>query len=106
MKLIKIFTTIIFCVFFISGCSSEKKTLSGKKKNNTDEFLVKKKNPLVLPPNFNDLPKPETPNIKKNDQDTNLDFSGVLKDSKSKKKENKKTNNNLEKSISKILNSN
>ena len=59
-----------------------------------------------MPPNFNDLPKPETSNIKNNDQDTNLDFSGVLKNKKSKKKENKKTNNNLEKSISKILNSN
>ena len=40
MKLIKIFTTIIFCVFFISGCTSVKETLSGKKKNNTDDLNV------------------------------------------------------------------
>ena len=97
---------IISIVVFLHGCKSVTEGFSLKKGNNADEFLVEKKNPLVLPPNFNDLPKPETPNIKKNDQDTNLDFSGVLKDSKSKKKENKKTNNNLEKSISKILNSN
>ena len=26
---------------------------------NSDEFLVIKKNPLILPPNFNDLPTPK-----------------------------------------------
>ena len=29
-----------------------------KKGNTGDEFLVEKKNPLVLPPNFNELPEP------------------------------------------------
>ena len=29
------------------------------KKQNSDEFLVKKENPLVLPPNFDDLPEPQ-----------------------------------------------
>ena len=33
--------------------------MSGKKYENSDEFLVIKKNPLVLPPNFNDLPSPK-----------------------------------------------
>ena len=33
--------------------------MSGKKYENSDEFLVIKKNPLVLPPNFNDLPTPQ-----------------------------------------------
>ena len=33
--------------------------MSGKKYENSDEFLVIKKNPLVLPPNFNDLPTPK-----------------------------------------------
>ena len=105
MKLKKYFTTIILCIFFTSGCSSVKETLSGKKNyNNSDEFLVKKKNPLVMPPDFNKLPKPEQKNIE--DDDQNLDLSGVLKTSKNEKKENKKKNNSLEKSISKILNSN
>ena len=30
----------------------------GKKKKSGDEFLVQKKHPLVLPPDFNDLPVP------------------------------------------------
>jgi len=36
-----------------------KDALTGKKYENSDEFLVIKKNPLVLPPNFNDLPTPK-----------------------------------------------
>ena len=32
--------------------------LTLKKKNNADEFLVEKKSPLVLPPNYGELPLP------------------------------------------------
>ena len=32
--------------------------MSGKKKPPGDEFLVEKKNPLVLPPEFGELPVP------------------------------------------------
>ena len=41
-----------------ASCQSVKNALSGAKQENSDEFLVQKKNPLVLPPNFNDLPEP------------------------------------------------
>jgi len=33
--------------------------LTGAKKNSADEFLIKKKDPLILPPDFEDLPAPE-----------------------------------------------
>ena len=33
--------------------------LTLKKRNTADEFLVEKKNPLVLPPVYGDLPLPE-----------------------------------------------
>ena len=42
------------------SCQSVKEGLSGKKKTNSDEFLVEKKNPLVLPPDFTKLPEPTT----------------------------------------------
>ena len=32
--------------------------LAIKKKNSSDEFLVEKKSPLVLPPDYNELPIP------------------------------------------------
>ena len=40
--------------------SEAKKVLSNEKIKTTDEFLVKKRDPLVLPPNYKDLPKPGT----------------------------------------------
>ena len=42
----------------ITSCQSIKNAVSGVKKENSDEFLVQKKNPLVLPPDFTDLPVP------------------------------------------------
>ena len=45
--------------FFLTSCQSVKDGLSGKKRENSDEFLVQKKNPLVMPPDFEKLPKPK-----------------------------------------------
>ena len=53
----------------LSACQNVQDGLSGKKKNNSDEFLVQKKNPLVLPPDYKKLPKPETLGSKKNNEE-------------------------------------
>ena len=50
---------LIIALFFLSSCQNVKDALTGKKYENSDEFLVIKKNPLVLPPNFNELPTPK-----------------------------------------------
>jgi len=50
--------SLIF-VFFLTSCQSVKDGLSGKKSENSDEFLVQKKNPLVTPPDYLKLPKPK-----------------------------------------------
>ena len=43
----------------ITYCGSAKDALVGKKRSEqSDEFLVKKKNPLQMPPEMNKLPKP------------------------------------------------
>tara|TARA_A100001388_G_C28327927_1_gene293057 strand:- start:124 stop:426 length:303 start_codon:yes stop_codon:yes gene_type:complete len=44
---------------FLSACESAREGFTLKKKDNSDEFLVEKKNPLVMPPNYENLPKPE-----------------------------------------------
>ena len=54
----KIFFLVI-SLLLLCSCQGVKDALSGKKYENSDEFLVIKKNPLILPPNFNDLPTPE-----------------------------------------------
>ena len=59
MKLNKILIIFIFAnIFFLNSCESIKNAVTGKKKPPGDEFLVEKKNPLVLPPEFGELPVP------------------------------------------------
>ena len=49
-------------LFFLSSCGDTwqavKKGLTNQKEKSTDEFLVKKKDPLNMPPKWKDLPKP------------------------------------------------
>ncbi len=50
---------IIIALIFVYSCSGAKDALQGKKRSEqSDEFLVEKKNPLELPPDFDDLPVP------------------------------------------------
>ena len=39
--------------------SSVKKGLTGEKENSMDEFFIEKKDPLIIPPDFEDLPTPD-----------------------------------------------
>ena len=50
---------LVISLLILCSCQNVKDALTGKKYENSDEFLVIKKNPLVLPPNFNDLPTPK-----------------------------------------------
>ena len=50
---------LLIVLLFINSCGSVGEALQGKKRSDQgDEFLIDKKNPLVLPPNFDKLPKP------------------------------------------------
>ena len=44
--------------FLITSCESVREGITGSKNQSTDEFLVKKKDPLILPPDFENLPNP------------------------------------------------
>ena len=55
----------------MSACNSVKDGLTLKKKTGADEFSVKKKNPLVLPPEFNDLPTPDETSTSQEEESTN-----------------------------------
>ena len=61
-KIIYLFSVI----FFIASCetmNSVKRGLTGEKRQSTDEFLIKKKDPLVMPPNYSNLPTPDETNL-------------------------------------------
>ena len=55
----KNFFLLFIILSVLTSCQSVKDGLTGKKQNNSDEFLVKKKNPLVLPPDYGKLPTPD-----------------------------------------------
>ena len=58
MKKIKSLITIFLSLLFLNSCGSVAEGLGGSKKKGSDEFLIEKKAPLVLPPSFGDLPEP------------------------------------------------
>tara|TARA_Y100000813_G_scaffold153151_1_gene113322 strand:+ start:65 stop:379 length:315 start_codon:yes stop_codon:yes gene_type:complete len=50
---------LILLIPILINCSGVKEALEGQKRSNqSDEFLVKKKNPLQMPPDINKLPQP------------------------------------------------
>ncbi len=63
MKKLKIFLILNFMFALLASCGVVKEGFSNQKKNNSDEFLVEKKSPLLMPPNFNELPVPNSENI-------------------------------------------
>jgi hypothetical protein len=52
------FVILSLMVLILTSCQSVVDGISMKKKNNTDQFLIEKKSPLVLPPDFDELPEP------------------------------------------------
>jgi len=53
---------LMMLIFLVTSCadswSNVKRGLTGAKQKSTDEFLVQKKDPLILPPDFASLPSP------------------------------------------------
>ena len=68
MKLFKLFIAISIAIT-LSSCGTVKDAFSNQKKNNSDEFLVEKKSPLVMPPDYNELPLPNEEKMKKETKD-------------------------------------
>ena len=70
MKYLRIFILISSVLIFYS-CGTIKEGFSNQKKNNSDEFLVEKKSPLVMPPDYNKLPVPNEV-LDKNEQNKDV----------------------------------
>ena len=92
MKKINI-SFVLVTIIFLTSCQSVKDGLSGRKSENSDEFLVQKKNPLVIPPDYMKLPSPEdnldSDEILAIEEET--DIQKILQTNSPKKKE--QTNN-------------
>ena len=89
---------LLFLLLFLYSCGSVGEALQGKKRSDQgDEFLIDKKNPLAMPPDFDKLPKPGEANLKST-KDIDSDQSNIenlLKNSEIEEKDS-----SLEKSTS------
>ena len=82
-KIFKI-TKLLFFLLFLYSCGSVGEALQGKKRSDQgDEFLINKKNPLAMPPDFDKLPKPGEASLKstKNIESDQLNIEYLLKNS-------------------------
>lgn len=87
------FAALVSCNTF----SDVGKVLRNEKTNTTDEFLIEKRDPLTLPPNMNELPKPKESSNKINETNS---FEKSLKGNEDKINDNQnKSKSNIEKLI-------
>ena len=100
---------LLFSILFLFSCSGAKDVLQGKKRSDTsDEFLVEKKNPLIVPPDINELPVPldqEEQDQANNQED--IDIKKILKIDESQDTNTESNNgnqNSLEESILERIN--
>ena len=87
---------------FVTSCetmSSVKRGLTGEKTFSTDEFLIKKKDPLVMPPDYKNLPTPDERVAAKEE------ISAFKKTLGSSIEDNSPTSSNAEQSILKQIQS-
>ena len=77
MKKNNIFLILIMMLVTVS-CQTVKNAVSGVKAENSDEFLIQKKNPLVLPPDFTDLPVPFEESVKVTEVQIEVDIEKLL----------------------------
>ena len=95
-------------LFILSGCGDNFKNfrdaITGQKVQTTDEFLRKKKDPLILPPKYEELPLPSR---QKTDSESASKSSveSILSKSEGVKTDNKSISN-LEKEILENLKNN
>ena len=89
-------------IFFVTSCNTmntAKKALTGEKRSTTDEFLVKKKDPLILPPDYENLPVPDESTA------DNEDSSIFEKNLEALIEDNSSTSNSVEENILKKIRS-
>ncbi len=99
MSIIKKNFIFIFIFIFLSNCQGLrdfKKVMTGQKNNTTDEFLIKKKDPLILPPQYDELPLPKSGDFQEKKEKT---VKSILKTGKNSEIKKSSGMSSLEKKI-------
>ena len=98
MKKFKKLWFVLVLTLMFQGCSSLKEGFRSQKKNSTDEFLVEKKSPLVMPPEYNELPVPEVEGFENEIEEEN-DIKKLLTNSNNTNSNSNEQNKNFKNSI-------
>ena len=69
-------------VLMLCSCGTIKEGFTNQKKNSSDEFLVEKKLPLVMPPDYDELPIPKDQNV--NDEKNESKIKSIILKNKNK----------------------
>ena len=85
MKIIKNILLIITVSLFIYSCEGFKLK---KKSTSGEEFLIEKKDPLILPPDFSKLPEPNEQIENQDSEEEKLVIDNVFSEGNSKNGEN------------------
>ena len=91
MKKYKSLFFVTLVSLFLLSCQSVQDGLTLKKKENTEQFLIEKKKPLIMPPDFDDLPQPGNSNAKNEkveNENNDLDLESLIKSSNKSNGEN------------------
>mgnify|MGYP002827518915 CR=1 FL=1 len=103
MKKFNLLLILGIALIILSGCNTVKKGFKNPKKDSSDEFLVEKKSPLVMPPEFNELPIPNQNEDTNKKQKNNI--KSLIKKDNNENTDQESSDSDLEGSIlSKIKN--
>ena len=92
----KFFIYFLF-LSMLSACESAKEGFTLKKKNNSDEFLIEKKEPLTQPPDFKNIPEPGSINSKAKTEQNSIEK--ILRTSQSQSTSNQTKSSSTEEFI-------
>ncbi len=101
MTKIKVLFIIIVSMLFLNACNTLSEGFRSQKKDSIDEFLVEKKSPLVMPPDFDELPLPNA-NNQNSEKLEETDIKSLIssdENSSSETQNNSNQNKNFENSI-------
>tara|TARA_B110000008_G_scaffold52894_1_gene52173 strand:+ start:55 stop:372 length:318 start_codon:yes stop_codon:yes gene_type:complete len=91
---------ILFNIFlFLISCGTLKSAFENQKKKSTDEFLVEKKSPLVMPPDFDELPIPKEQEEKLDTKENGFKILISKENVENKPDNNKNVNKSFEESL-------
>ena len=101
MKKTKILLLFLISITFLSACSTISDGFRSQKKDSIDEFMVEKKSPLVMPPDFDELPLPNQ-NNQNSEKEKEADIKSLIsnnEDTSNNTQNSSNQNTNFENSI-------